>query len=417
MIKNATYYIDWLEIAVLCYVAFFIPFDVYLTPLPIAVLGIFFFGRKRNYAAVWNNMKKLSFWVLILPFVLYLTGIFLSEDKHLALKNTETALSLFAFPFIATSFSLNNAKYKERLVFGSFVTGIIAIMAIRLAKAFARYFETNNINLLFYSDLIDSPHHHSYYVFFAIVVFAFFVANYKKGDSRLLLAASLVCMALMVVFLGFLAAKVTLLTFALFIFYLVVKVVMSKRIPKFVSVPIAVCAILLLPVLYSTPMVKYRVNNMLESLERNKKGDVDKYLKRESTSIRIAAFMSACDLISENFVFGTGQGDVIACMKEKMQERVGEDYSGTCAPHNQFLRSFASFGILGFLFDVLLFVVMFRLSIRSKDKVFLWWTISTLIFFVTEDMLCIINGIVFFSMFTAFFLNYWQQNPCPSQKN
>ena len=113
---------------------------------------------------------------------------------------------------------------------------------------------------------------------------------------------------------------------------------------------------------------------------------------------------SAVDVISENWLIGTGQGDVYAGMQKKMKQRIGEYYEGTCSPHNQFLRSFASFGIMGLASMLLLFFAMFRKAIKSRRSDLIWWCIITLCFFCIEDMLCIINGIIFFCLFTGIML-------------
>ena len=143
---------------------------------------------------------------------------------------------------------------------------------------------------------------------------------------------------------------------------------------------------------------------MIASVKAQHDGEETAYTRNESTTIRIKCMASAVDVISENWLIGTGQGDVYAGMQKKMKQRIGEYYEGTCSPHNQFLRSFASFGIMGLASMLLLFFAMFRKAIKSRRSDLIWWCIITLCFFCIEDMLCIINGIIFFCLFTGIML-------------
>ena len=122
------YYLDILEIALICSVAFLIPVYVWYAPVVIAILGLLFLIRPRNYVALKDSAKTLGFWAMIFPFVLYLIGITYSEDVRSALHNTETALSLFAFPFIATAFRQNHIEKKLQLVEISLIAGVFTIM-------------------------------------------------------------------------------------------------------------------------------------------------------------------------------------------------------------------------------------------------------------------------------------------------
>lgn len=396
---KSSYYLDIIELVLICSVAFLIPVYVWYTPVIIAVLGFLFLVRPRNYSALKESAKTLGFWAMILPFALYLIGLIYSDDITTALHNTETALSLLAFPFIASSFRQNNIQKKLEFVEISFIVGVFAIMFFSIVKAAMNYAETQEINAFFYTKLIASPHHHSYYVLFSLILITHDIINSQSG--KLLLALKIIVSLVLLVFIGMLASKITIFVLFLYALYISVRLIMSKRVPKWISILVAVLTVASVPALYSIPMVKYRLNCMVASIKAQHDGVQNAYTCSESTTIRFRCTESALDVISENWLIGTGQGDVYVELQKKMKGYISEYYEGTCSPHNQFLRSFASFGIMGLVSLLLLFFAMFRSAIKSRNATMIWWCIICLFFFCVEDMFCIINGVIFFCLFTG----------------
>ena len=339
---KSSYYLDLLEVVLLGITAFLIPVQVFLTPIPIATLCFLFLVRPRNYKALRESMHTLGFWAMLIPFLLYIIGLAYSDDITTALHNTETALSLLAFPLIATAFS------------------IFAIMIFSIINACGNYMETHNTDVFFYTQLLSSPHHHSYYAMFAVIIITQDIIRNRSLRSKGFIAAEIVTTLIMIVFIGMLSSKITILLLAIYAIYLIVRMVMSKRIPKWFSILIATLTIASVPAFYTLPMVKYRIDSMLDSLKAQHDGVETVRTRNESTTIRIKCMESALEVISENWLIGTGEGDVYAELQKKMKLRMGDDYNGTCASHNQFLRSFASFGILGIASLLLLFFAMFR---------------------------------------------------------
>ena len=402
--NKITYYFDIVELALLCAVAFMIPVYVWSVPIIIAVLSTLFLMRPRNYAALKESAKTLGFWAMIFPFVLYLIGIIYSDDTRNAIQNTETALSLLAFPLIATAFRQNSITRKVSFVKMSLVAGVFAIMIYTLVNATLNYTETHNPDVFFYTQLIGSPHHHSYYVLFSLIILTHSIISNHSKHSRLTIALEVIMSLMLVVFIGLLSSKISILILVIYAIYLIVRLILSKTIPKWLSILIAALTIASAPILYSVPMVKYRLDCMVASIKAQHNGIETAYTRNESTTIRIKCMGAAIDVISENWLIGTGQGDVYAEMEVQMQKRMGEQYKGTCSPHNQFLRSFASFGIMGLASLLLLFFAMFRTAIKSRNATMIWWCIICLSFFCIEDMFCIINGVIFFCLFTGIML-------------
>lgn len=404
MQKNFAYYLDRLEILLLGAIALLIPIYVRFTPPIIAALSILFFVRPRNYIALKQSVKNIGFWAMLIPFLLYLIGITYSEDVATALRNTETTLSLLAFPFIATSYRQNEMHNKERLVKMAFVIGVIIVMSFCTIRGLVYYSKTGNNSHLFYTGLLPSPHHHSYYVLMSLFILVCNLFEIEWRTNKCEVAVEIVLSILMVGFIGLLSSKITILLLIAFAIYIIVRMLFSKKIHKAISIATLICFIALAPVMYSIPMVKFRFDSMITSIKAKISGEENSRIKHESTTIRMKCIGASFDVISENVLFGTGQGDVYAELEKKMKQRVGENYNGTCSSHNQFLRTFASFGIPGIASLLLLFGVMFYRSFKQRNHLMIIWAFACTIFFCVEDMFCIINGIIFFSLFTSLFL-------------
>lgn len=390
-------------------VAFLIPVHVRTTPILIGILLVFFLIKRQNYSYLKSAVKTIHFWVLIIPFALYLMGLTYSQDIDEALRNTETALSLVIFPFLAVSLEQNRIKHKITLIECSFIAGVFTIMLYSLAVALINYIDNHDPQVFFYSGLISSPHHHSYYVLFAfiIIIHKTLKLSWQKSKKQVIIALLLALITLG--FLVVLSSKITLLLVVLYIFAVCIKMAITKRIGKLTSAFMLIFFLLSLPAIYQIPEVRHRFDAMivsLETTEKNVRAD-----KEDSTTIRLKSLETTIKVIKENFWYGTGQGDLDATMRNEMKSLMPADYDRTFAPHNQFLRSFASFGICGLLSLLLLFGTMLAKSIRQRNCLFVIWTVISIAFFCIEDMLCIINGIIFFSFFSSIFLLTNNKNP------
>ena len=149
------YYLDIIELVMLCAIAFLIPVYVWASPIIIAGLVVLFFVRPRNYVALKESIKSVGFWAMTFLFVLYLIGLIYSDDTNTAMKNTETAMSLIAFPLIATAFRQNKIEKKHKFVKTSLIAGALAIMAFCLIRAFINYAETHDSTIFFKLFLIS----------------------------------------------------------------------------------------------------------------------------------------------------------------------------------------------------------------------------------------------------------------------
>jgi O-antigen ligase len=125
-------------------------------------------------------------------------------------------------------------------------------------------------------------------------------------------------------------------------------------------------------------------------------------------SIRIHKWMNTLELISEQPLLGTGSGDMQNELQKVYQRNNFEiAYKYRFNPHNQYLQTWASSGLIGlfFLFGILLVSLIY--AIRSKNALYVGLVLVIALSMLTESMLERQKGLVFFSFFLLFFGGYY----------
>jgi O-antigen ligase len=125
-------------------------------------------------------------------------------------------------------------------------------------------------------------------------------------------------------------------------------------------------------------------------------------------SIRIHKWLNTLELISDNAFLGTGAGD----MQEELMEVYKKNdfmiaYNYRFNPHNQYLQSWASSGLLALFLLIGILFISLLYAIRSKNTLYVAMVLLLALSMLTESMLERQKGIVFFSFFLLFFGGYY----------
>jgi O-antigen ligase len=126
----------------------------------------------------------------------------------------------------------------------------------------------------------------------------------------------------------------------------------------------------------------------------------------ESNGVRVLIYETAIDIIKSNYAIGVGTGDIkVELMKEYKARNMTGALENKLNAHSQFLETFIGQGIAGISLLLLLFLIPFINSIKTKN-----WLLMTFVFivalnFLTESMLNTQAGVVFFAFFYSFFVS------------
>ncbi|RXI28668.1 O-antigen ligase family protein [Aliarcobacter trophiarum] len=106
-----------------------------------------------------------------------------------------------------------------------------------------------------------------------------------------------------------------------------------------------------------------------------------------SIGARIGMWIYSIDVIKDNFLFGVGTGD----FKVEMLEKTPEEHkflSKYQQPHNEYIKHFVQFGIIGFIVFLNIFYQIFRTKNDNKDmEIYLYIFGIALMFMITTNQL------------------------------
>lgn len=125
-------------------------------------------------------------------------------------------------------------------------------------------------------------------------------------------------------------------------------------------------------------------------------------------SIRIHKWLNTLELIKEQPFLGTGAGDMQSeLMKTYKKNDFLIAFDLNFNPHNQYLQTWASSGLVGLILLLGILLLSLIYSIDSKNALYIALVLILALSMLTESMLQRQKGLVFFSFFLLFFAGYY----------
>lgn len=353
-------------------------------------------------------------WVFIGYFVWMLFGLLYSENYEAAKIDIIQKLTFVLFPAIL----LFNDRIKCRQLRGGvrlFYWTLFVLSIYMLAKAWFNYYThtpqvlANDLDYFTYEKLATNvgiqPIYLSMYMVFALfgVLWDFFLQP-KIGltkAGKLMASVWIFHFYMMVVLLS---SRMELLAMiflgTLLIIWLTYK--MEKRNWFSALFKILVLGSVTIVLIGVFPINKARYEEMIDfkkDYTQNKWG---------GRAIRIQKWLNTLELISEQPLIGTGTGDMQDEL-QKVYKRNNFDlaYNNHYNPHNQYLQTWASFGLIGLFFLFGIFAVSFKYSISSDNMLYVILVLLLALSMITESILERQKGVVFFSFFLLLFGAYY----------
>ena len=120
----------------------------------------------------------------------------------------------------------------------------------------------------------------------------------------------------------------------------------------------------------------------------------------QSTGARIWFWKTTTEIVSENSLLGVGTGDIRDELSSKYRAKgIKTIQDKGFDSHQQYLQTFASLGVFGFVCLLSIFFLLFYQSVKHKQFVLFGFTLLYFIFGLTESMLETQAGIIFFTFF------------------
>ncbi|UZR94357.1 O-antigen ligase family protein [Chondrinema litorale] len=359
-----------------------------------------------------NNPKieksaVITFSLLPIYLLGYLISPFFSDNLSGSLFQLEKRIFLLVFPlfFLLAGFSIDENKKKISLICFSISCLLICIIGsihITNLNGWVNFSEVDSFKNIYREEISNIMSTHPTYLGLSFVFGSFiaveYAMNYFKNKSDFKFGILLSFISLILIFFTILiAVRIALIALVIISpIYIFMKI---KKKKNAIIVGILSLAFFLL-LTYFTPSIYSRFEESFKTSLTPPKGK-----HHNSTNIRVAIYSCCIELLESNWLFGFGgelQNNLNTCLsKFKTEAFKIKDYN----THNQYFHSWLSFGIFGFLIYILIIFSSIYLAIKYKNSLFLVFILLCAIFSLTENILSIQKGVIFFSLFYSFFIN------------
>lgn len=377
-----------------------LPLHQKFIPPTIIILVLFSLFSNFNIHNVYQNKLSICF---IFLYLLYLCGMFYTNDVQNGWFNLQVKLSLIILPF-ALSPCVNLTKKQINWVYTFFIIGCVIAAIICLVISGLRYNEEiylkkhNLYNLgiginFFLSSRLSFFMHPSYfslYICFALSLLLFcktYFSNKKVLGSGIA-TLFFVAIVLLSSIAGILILSIIILVFLIKLRSIIYTLlILSLSAGAFTSV------------YYSAPEFARKFEDFAFAL----KAKPIQESTTESSTARVLIWQSSLETVMQNPVIGFGTGDVTKALNAKYAEK---NYKGLLQnklnAHNQFLQTTLALGFIGVLGLLVLLFFGLKYFIKNKSLLGILLIFILVLNFMVESMLETQAGVVFFSFWLLF---------------
>lgn len=363
--------------------------------LVIVIVGLF---QNKNIRL--NNIQIC----LINLFVLSLISIFYSCNFNEGFKVLEKYLSFLVFPII---FSCVNFDNKEiQVIKYGFVFSVITVLLFSLGMAIYNSIENESIYILNPENLVleNQFRYHrlmtnaniSATIFAMYIVFSVGIILYDLclNKSSIRYNKSLVILIITLCFSLYLMSSFTA--------YLALGATLTS-ILFYIKLPKIYYLLIILPVVFALLIFNMKAKGLDSDILKYNITDNIHNKNWNSLNIRLAKWECAIEVIEDTFPIGTGVGCSQITLNNKYKEKGFEiGYNKKFSTHNQYLHYLVESGLLGFVaFIGLVFIGIYQSYINQNYILNAIFTLL-IVFSLTDSVLIVNKGIVFFSFFICF---------------
>jgi len=388
--------------------AFLLPVYNILVAIVIILIVLNWFAEGQfltKFKRVLSDKRRAFLISFAALYLIYGVGLLYSKNFSEGIFGLQVKLSILVFPVIFATIDKDILSGKKIYhLFYAFILGCFLVSCGLLINAFTNFLQSSDLNQFYYTSLSAYLHtaYISMYLNLSVAIILFILITHWKtlrNIHKLILGLLFAFFYTLIILLSSKAGISTLILILIsYIFFLIIKV--RKYMVGFFSGVLAVVSFIVAFNLFPVPLERfYAAEKTLKRIDQLTSEDT------ESTAERIAIWRAASDLAMENFVAGVGIGDVkeqLCVMYQK--KKIMQAYSLQLNAHNQYLQTFATTGVIGFIVMVLCLLVPLYYSIKNNHFIYFLFLMIIGFNFLFESMLCRQAGVVFYAYFNALFL-------------
>jgi O-antigen ligase len=298
-----------------------------------------------------NQLNRKSFFVLTVPFVLAVMGLFFTTNFSKAFEDIGRLIPFVIYPFLLLSISGERKETLKKLVLFGFIAGLVIRFLLDFYESVSGYLYDYNIQIFFYSYLDADTNILAIITMFGVL----YLLDFLNLTSRIALRQNFFLHSL-ILFLStcvlLLQSRIVILFFfaglgLLFIFHW-----KKKRKWSILLTAVFSGILMLIPAFQGRFQVIAAESQTITTTEATQSNaiPVENLPCMSSTQLRYNSLKATWKIIQENPVFGVGTGD---WRDELVKEYNAADMPCNAhektAPHNQYMRTLLKYGFIGLL--------------------------------------------------------------------
>lgn len=373
------------------------------------VYSLFFLYNKRSVISFKPSKEVV---VLIVPFLFILVQGFYSEWGVFS-KNAIRSLPLFIFPFLFFYLKPWLQTKQVKIILKALVFSAVGYSVFLLSVALYRQInympDFSKINWFFftYYDFTEALDIHPTYLgMYLCMAFAVIFYNFLLNTTRILPVVLVLSFLALNIFLS--GSRIALVCLILIVFILLMY--QMKALKRGTKLTLLAFIVIFPVIVFNfVPIVKERMLDMTFGLKDNyeyaKYGDEGKNNNYSGgLAPRFQIWSCAIEVGNYNLLFGSGFGTtqkrLNACYTRKHLESFSDrDYQ----THNQYFNNYARGGFIGLLVLLLIYFYSLFYALRRKHLLHLCLISIVIVASLTENILNLHLGVVFFSFFNSLF--------------
>ena len=389
-------------------ISFFLPVYGRIVPALIALLWLNWLiegSYIKTFPRLLEERKRLFSISFSLIYIIYLIGLLWTTDFTYAWFDLEVKLSLLVLPLIfATSAGRIISPEASGKLIRIFALGCLTGSLILYGHATWNSLMLNQSDAFYYSNL--SWYFHPAYlamymtfvisnIFYHLMIRQTVVGLWKQAKHIIMLIYFLVFIILLSSKAGLLAVLMMILFYSVLVGW---RYRHWGRSALFLSVSVIIFFTALKVFPYASERVSQAGKDIASSDSANPSG--------KSTSDRIGVWKAALHIIRENPVLGVGTGDVKdELILEYHEQHVIPAYEQRLNAHNQYLQTFVTLGLTGFMVLAMILLIPAISSIRRNDYMYGAFLLIIILNIAFESMFETQAGVVFYAFFNIIFFS------------
>lgn len=385
---------------------FFIPLFQRFIPWIIAMIvlnWILEWDFKRKTQRLFSDISLRYNLLFSVLYLLYLGGLLYTSNVERGLFDLEVKFSLILFPVMISSLpqEIILKKFKNR-IFSSFVYGSWLATFICIIVAINKFIDSHSSSEFFYTklSLFLHPGYFSIYLNFAVAILVYYLF---EGSSNTLFRKKFLIYFLIAwffVFIVLLSSKAGIISLAIILIICSLYYYLKRRKLLKSSMLIAGIALMFFMSYLLFPRSYGRLKTAAEVISNTEEISAD---TEEGTGERILIWKASLEIIKNNFLIGTGTGDVKdELMKQYTDKRISTARARSLNAHNQYLQTFIALGIGGVVVLILMIVIPAISAMKHDSIIYFLFIIIIAFNFLVESALETQAGVVFYAFFNSY---------------